>query len=159
MLWFLNKLKHLFRPIWKCGMNKYKYEYIGNRRMRLAHRCIMERYLGRPLKTSEMVHHINGDKSDNRISNLMIVDHKHHAVEHGRWKHPAIKLCAVCRKKFVPPATHRRRAQTCSKDCGYALLSMINRNSDKPRSMYRAGAFPSEVANRRRDVRRKPRPS
>jgi len=42
------------------------------------HRLVMEQTLGRPLKKEELVHHINGDKLDNRPGNLMIMSQASH---------------------------------------------------------------------------------
>lgn len=43
-----------------------------NRTTRLYHRVIMECHIGRMLSTDEHIDHVNGDRSDNRISNLRI---------------------------------------------------------------------------------------
>lgn len=51
------------------------------------HRRVAEQMLGRPLKSGEVVHHINGDKHDNRPENLMVfASQKEHAKYHA--EHP-----------------------------------------------------------------------
>ena len=46
------------------------------------HRFLMEQYLGRKLTFNEVVHHSNGDKSDNRMENLELRQRSEHSREH-----------------------------------------------------------------------------
>lgn len=48
------------------------------------HRRVAEEMLGRPLKPEEIVHHKDGDKSNNRPENLEVMTQSEHIREHLR---------------------------------------------------------------------------
>ena|SRR3990167_4538337 len=62
----------------------------------LEHRVIVERTINRQLRSSEIVHHINHDKTDNSLENLIIMNQSDHVKLHK----PALgHICTVPRDK------------------------------------------------------------
>lgn len=51
------------------------------------HRLVMEKKIGRYLKSEEHIYHINGQRDDNRISNLVIMSNAEHKKLHSRKLH------------------------------------------------------------------------
>lgn len=89
----------------------------------VEHRYLMERHLGRKLKSNEIVHHKDGDRFNNAIDNLEIVDRAKHASIHhlvgfiiGNYK-----ICTKCDKvlpltrfsKSTNPTGIRSDCKTC----------------------------------------------
>lgn len=105
-------------------MNDYKRVKVKNEWV-LEHRNIMEQFLGRKLTINEIVHHINGDKHDNRIENLMVVSPSKHNEHHTRITEIVKLKCNNCEKEFDLPLRyfkykrkkHNQNNFYCSKIC------------------------------------------
>ena len=61
------------------------YHFVYKRKKYKRSRVIMQLSLNKKLNVTEIVHHINGDKSDDRIENLKVVNAYGHQFEHHKF--------------------------------------------------------------------------
>lgn len=120
------KVRNLARGI-NSPKTRYRHATVAGRKA-LEHRHVMEAHLGRPLRPDEFVHHRNGDKLDNRIENLELLDPVTHGREH-HLKKPLSYPCEVCGAEFTPHKTKRGIKKTCSPACARQLMGKRRRRS------------------------------
>jgi hypothetical protein len=98
----------------------YRWVKVGVRQYKLEHRLIVEASIGRLLTADEQVHHINGDKLDNRLENLLIVGPSEHQTYHtdnvARMRRRITLTCEHCGATFERrPKLESQRF--CSRSC------------------------------------------
>lgn len=99
--------------VWEGNVQKYE------------HVVVIEHHIGRSLRKNETVHHINGNKTDNRIENLFLCSREQHDKAHGMktvslyrlHPHWVSKECIRCGKKFYGSPKTMRDRKRCSVSC------------------------------------------
>ena len=78
---------------------QYVWDPTSPHKYKFAHRKIMEEYIGRKLTTEEVIHHIDGDKLNNKLENLVLATKRDHGLMHGSLERIAfflVKSSKIC---------------------------------------------------------------
>lgn len=101
------------------------------------HRIVMENNIGRLLNNNEVVHHINGNKKDNRIENLMLMGVGEHVALHNMGQTIVKLKCPICGAIFYRTKSQSHlckggNATCCSRKCGGKIARMRQLNRITP---------------------------
>lgn len=109
----------------------YVSVYMGKGKRQLEHRLVMGKVLGRPLDRREEIHHINGNRRDNRPDNLRMVSPSEHQKMHdfgGRQKGKRIPLtCKSCGATYTRKPSKVPESSYCSHACHMKGIHQGNR--------------------------------
>lgn len=98
----------------------------------LEHRVVAEREIGRPIRDDENVHHLNGDRADNRPENLVVVDEVEHQHMH-EWhlrSNRVLKTCDRCGNDYRVKLSKAEESRYCSNSCRLTALHEGNRKNN-----------------------------
>lgn len=103
---------------------RYETDERGKTRTIYEHREVMAQKLGRPLRSDEHVHHIDGDRSNNDPTNLELLTPSEHAKRHASEPEMLELACLLCGAAFLRMAKdergNRRKGRAgpyCGKRC------------------------------------------
>jgi len=82
---------------------------------------IVENYLGRYLTEDETVDHIDGNFSNNELSNLRVVPRSIHCKSHTSSRVKTSKVCVICGKEFITDNINRLTCgnKSCNGKCAH----------------------------------------
>lgn len=87
---------------------------------------IVEQSIGRKLKSSETIDHIDGNFSNNNLSNLRIIPRSLHCKSHVSVRKSVEKQCVICGNTFY---TDDNKRLTCgSKSCAGSCAHVLGHN-------------------------------
>ena len=88
---------------------KLNYRYVTRDGIPMGeHRYVMQQTFGRQIHKGEHVHHINGNKLDNRPENLMVVNATKHIIDHNWINLPIAEIAG----KYVYGLSTKQLART-----------------------------------------------
>ena len=106
LVWLLLAPFKLLKWIFTAGRKPSKYinsngYVVLTESNELEHRHIAKQQMGRDLYSNEVVHHINGKKTDNWVNNLCLMDGEKHEHFHAwlRWKKEKTKRYPTIKKQ------------------------------------------------------------
>lgn len=100
---------HITRTIRKDGYVQLvitfdnPYLFVPRQWTMLEHRFVVWRHTGRVLSRDQVVHHIDGNRANNRFANLRVMTRREHARLHARLRRLRIRNHRVqARDHYVP---------------------------------------------------------
>ena len=84
------------------------------------HRIVMQKHIGRKLRPNEHVHHFDGNKLNNDISNLEIIDASVHARLHGEERRKRTTHCPAGHEyteenTYIWKGNNKKKCRACAR--------------------------------------------
>lgn len=119
----------------KAGYRIYSVGSRGDNIRTYEHVIVMEKYLGRKLSPNECVHHIDGNKLNNNIENLQLMERSKHLSMHALYtglgkdrvgKKPANAIDRVIVRKLYKLLNEGLHGNAIAKELGISCSTVSN---------------------------------